>query len=96
MGFMPDEIRIRGDFVTTLHPFNEGLMLLVTAENLDGSDIGFIKIYLYKFNNGELDCGLDTFYFSTSQEAEIFLKQLPTMTAVDYLAKSLNVPPPIY
>ncbi|PIC94834.1 hypothetical protein CSV69_14700 [Sporosarcina sp. P26b] len=82
------------DFVTTIfNPLIEEQMILITGDNIDGTDEGLTFLFIYLIIDGEVDHGLETLAFNNPEEAQSFVQNLPKMTALQFMFKTLGVQP---
>lgn len=82
------------DFVTTIfNPLIEEQMILITGDNIDGTDEGLTFLFIYLIIEGEVDHGLETLAFNNPEEAQSFVQNLPKMTALQFMFKTLGVQP---
>ena len=82
------------DFVTTIfNPLIEEQMILITGDNMDGTDEGLTFLFIYLIIDGEVDHGLETLAFNNPDEAKSFVQNLPQMTAPQFMFKTLGVQP---
>lgn len=89
--------KLQGEEVlaTYFFPEAEDIMLMALGENVNGEKEGPAFVYLYMFEDGEVNYGIDTFVFLDRERMKEFIKKLPTMSAMDYLMQSIACPPTI-
>lgn len=90
-----DKMKLDGkEFVTTIfNPRDSDSMILVLGDNVDGQKEGLTYLHLYMAICGEVIHGLDTLAFKTPEEAREFVENIPEMSALDFMFKSLGVRP---
>ena len=85
------------EFVTTIfNPRYKDSMILVLGDNVDGQSEGLTYLHLYIAVRGEVSHGLDSLAFKTPKEAREFVENIPEMSALDFMFKSLGVRPGYY
>lgn len=89
--------KLQGEEVLATYFFSEAedMMLMALGENVEGKEEGTAMVYLYMFEDGEVSYGIDTFVFLDRNKMRKFIKELPTMSAMDYLLESIICPPSI-
>lgn len=94
--YIRDDIKLLGnEFITTFHPDEESVMILVTGDNSDFFAEGPAYVYLYKYEDGTVVHGIDSFVFFEIQAMNDFLEQLPTMSAFDFVKHGTGIVPSI-
>lgn len=82
------------EFVTTIfNPIDDDSMILILGDNVDGAKEGLTFLYLYLSINGEVEHGLESLAFNSPKEAKEFIENLSSMSALDFMFKSLGVRP---
>ncbi|WP_303965601.1 hypothetical protein [Sporosarcina ureae] len=90
-----DKLKLDGkEFVTTIfHPSGNNEMILILGDNIDGKNEGLTFLHLYLFRDGEVEHGLETLAFNTSEEALDFIDSIAEMSALEFMFKSIGIRP---
>ena len=82
------------EFVTTIfHPSDNNGMILILGDNIDGKKKGLTFLHLYLSRDGEVEHGLETLAFNTSEEALDFIDNIAEMSALEFMFKSIGIRP---
>ena len=74
----------------------ESVMILALGDNTSFEKKGPAFVYLYKYEDGEVVHGIDTFVFFESEELQEFIEKLPKMNAFDFVMRGVGCPPNLY